>query len=59
LKKIKNVKTKQESKFEQVYCKGKGRFEMVICIKNITVFSQAWWHTPLIPALRRQRQADF
>jgi hypothetical protein len=19
----------------------------------------AWWHTPLIPALRRQRQVDF
>jgi hypothetical protein len=23
------------------------------------VLSRAWWHTPLIPALRRQRQADF
>jgi hypothetical protein len=23
------------------------------------VMSRAWWHTPLIPALRRQRQEDF
>lgn len=21
--------------------------------------SRTWWHTPLIPALRRQRQVDF
>jgi hypothetical protein len=23
------------------------------------LLSRAWWHTYLIPALRRQRQADF
>jgi hypothetical protein len=28
------------------------------CIKNILA-SRAWWHTPLIPALGRQRQADL
>jgi hypothetical protein len=27
-------------------------------LKNICV-SQAWWRMPLIPALGRQRQADF
>jgi hypothetical protein len=28
------------------------------CIQEIH-FSRAWWRTPLIPALGRQRQADF
>jgi hypothetical protein len=27
-------------------------------VKNM-LFSWAWWCTPLIPALRRQRQTDF
>jgi hypothetical protein len=26
---------------------------------KIVKMSQAWWCMPLIPALRRQRQADF
>jgi hypothetical protein len=26
---------------------------------RIWQFSRAWWHRPLIPALGRQRQADF
>jgi hypothetical protein len=24
-----------------------------------TLVARQWWHTPLIPALGRQRQADF
>ena len=27
------------------------------CHRNIS--AELWWHTPLIPALRRQRQVDF
>jgi hypothetical protein len=30
----------------------------IIAIKIVTV-SRQWWHMPLIPALERQRQADF
>jgi hypothetical protein len=32
-------------------------FKTVIIEKIKT--SQVWWHTPLIPTLRRQRQVDF
>jgi hypothetical protein len=28
-------------------------------MSKVTVLSWAWWRTPLIPALGRQRQADF
>jgi hypothetical protein len=30
----------------------------ISCPQN-TQFHWAWWHTPLIPALGRQRQVDF
>jgi hypothetical protein len=30
-----------------------------ITAQELTYFAGRWWHTPLIPALGRQRQADF
>jgi hypothetical protein len=27
--------------------------------ERIIIIAGRWWHTPLIPALGRQRQADF
>jgi hypothetical protein len=32
---------------------------VAIFISNKTKQSRAWWHTPLIPALGRQRQVDL
>jgi len=32
---------------------------MTMCIRNVVIIGERWWHTPLIPALRRQRQTDL
>lgn len=31
----------------------------VICPYTFCDYSQAWWHTPVMPALQRQRQVDL
>jgi hypothetical protein len=36
------------------------RFKLYFpCIIMIIILAGGWWHTPLIPALGRQREADF
>jgi hypothetical protein len=32
---------------------------MDVEVKNFSLMAGWWWHMPVIPALRRQRQADF
>jgi hypothetical protein len=34
-------------------------FTLQFCLLRMSEASWAWWRTPLIPALGRQRQADF
>jgi hypothetical protein len=29
------------------------------CISKMAILSRAWWHTPIIPALRGLRQEDL
>jgi hypothetical protein len=43
-----------ENKVEYLHDIGLGKNAL-----KISISSQVWWRTPLIPALRRQRQADF
>jgi hypothetical protein len=33
--------------------------EYYFAVKKMKLQARRWWHTPLIPALGRQRQADF
>ena len=38
----------------------KAAFRNTICyVLVLHSLAEQWWHTPLIPALRRQKQADF
>jgi hypothetical protein len=39
--------------------KNEGKILQLYNTLKICIFAGWWWHTPLIPALRRQRQADF
>jgi hypothetical protein len=34
-------------------------YKTLIEVLRKSLLARQWWHTPLIPALGRQRQADF
>jgi hypothetical protein len=52
---MKSVSKRIYLKGKQVLCK---RYTYTIFLRNIK-HAEQWWRTPLTPALRRQRQADF
>ena len=45
--------------WEVIFIEGKSQYMAKSTNPNRQLLAGQWWHTPLIPALGRQRQADF